>query len=53
MSLAFWSSYILRKGNQSFPFRKAGQFFWESERTAVFFGKGGRKLERKGIKGKN
>ena len=35
-----------------FPFPESCPIFLESERKAEFFGKGGKELERKGIKGK-
>ena len=35
-----------------FPFPESCPIFLESERKAVFFGKGGKELERKGLKAK-
>ena len=53
MSFAFWSIVIHVKERKSiFPFPESCPIFLESERKAEFFGKGGKELERKGMKEK-
>ena len=48
-----FSSYMLRKGTQYFPFRKAVHFFRKVKGKQDWTGKGGKERERKGMMGKN
>ena len=46
-------SYMLRKGTQYFPFRKAVHFFRKVKGKQDWSGKGGKERERKGMMGQN
>ena len=51
--ICWLGSYMLRKGMQYFPFRKAVHFFRKVKGKQDWSGKGGKERERKGMMGQN